>query len=160
MDYLWTPWRYRYISEAKNVSGCVFCNAPAANHDEEWLIVKRAVKNYVILNRYPYTSGHVMIVPYAHTADFPGLERDAAAEMILLCQSVQAAIEDVYHPDGFNLGMNLGRSAGAGIADHLHMHVVPRWLGDTNFMTTVGETRVEPEELSTTYTKLRKALTQ
>ncbi|HWX37972.1 MAG TPA: hypothetical protein VNY09_01955, partial [Candidatus Sulfotelmatobacter sp.] len=84
MDYLWTPWRYRYISEAKNVSGCVFCNAPAANRDEEWLIVQRAVKNYVILNRYPYTSGHVMIVPYAHTADFSGLERDTAVEMMLL----------------------------------------------------------------------------
>jgi ATP adenylyltransferase len=160
MDYLWTPWRYRYISEAKNVSGCVFCNAPAANRDEEWLIVRRAVKNYVILNRYPYTSGHVMIVPYAHTADFSGLERDTAAEMMLLSQRVQAAIEDVYHPDGFNLGMNLGRSAGAGIADHLHMHLLPRWAGDTNFMTTVGETRLEPEELSVTYTKLRKALAQ
>ena len=116
------------------------------------------VKNYVILNRYPYTSGHVMIVPYAHTADFSGLERETAAEMMLLTQRVQAAIDDVYHPDGFNLGMNLGRSAGAGIADHLHMHLVPRWTGDTNFMTTVGETRLEPEELSTTYTKLRKAL--
>jgi len=160
MDYLWTPWRYRYISEAKNVSGCVFCNAPAANRDEEWLIVERAAKNYVILNRYPYTSGHVMIVPYAHTADFSGLERDTAAEMMLLSQRVQAAIEDVYHPDGFNLGMNLGLSAGAGIADHLHMHLLPRWAGDTNFMTTVGETRLEPEELSVTYTKLRKALAQ
>lgn len=158
MDYLWTPWRYRYVSEAKNVSGCVFCNAPAANRDEEWLIVQRAVKNYVILNRYPYTAGHVMIVPYAHTADFAGLERETAAEMMLLSQRVQAAIDGVYHPDGFNLGMNLGRSAGAGIADHLHMHLVPRWSGDTNFMTTVGETRLEPEELATTYAKLRKAL--
>jgi ATP adenylyltransferase len=160
MDYLWTPWRYRYVAEAKNVSGCVFCNAPAANQDEEWLIVHRAVKNYVILNRYPYTSGHVMIVPYAHTSDFSGLEKDSAAEMMLLSQRVQAAIEDVYHPDGFNLGMNLGRSAGAGIEDHLHLHLVPRWTGDTNFMTTVGETRLEPEDLSSTYTKLRKALAQ
>ena len=159
MDYLWTPWRYKYVAEAKNQSGCVFCNAPASNRDEEWLIVQRAVKNYVILNRYPYTSGHVLIVPYAHTADFANLERDTAAEMILLSQRVQAAIDDVYHPDGFNLGMNLGQSAGAGIADHLHMHLLPRWTGDTNFMTTVGETRLEPEELSTTYTKLRKALT-
>jgi ATP adenylyltransferase len=140
--------------------GCVFCNAHTANRDEEWLIVQRAVKNFVILNRYPYTAGHVMIVPFAHTADFSGLERDTAAEMMLLSQRVQAAIDDVYHPDGFNLGMNLGRSAGAGIADHLHMHLVPRWSGDTNFMTTVGETRLEPEDLSTTYTKLRKALAQ
>ncbi len=158
MDYLWTPWRYRYVAEAMNISGCVFCDAPAANRDEEMLIVLRSVKNYVILNRYPYTSGHVMIVPYTHTADFSGLETDTAAEMMLLAQRVQAAIENVYHPDGFNLGMNLGRSAGAGIADHLHLHLLPRWTGDTNFMTTVGETRVEPEELSTTYSRLRKAL--
>jgi ATP adenylyltransferase len=158
MDYLWTPWRYRYVVEPKNVSGCVFCVAPDANNDEEWLIVHRAVRNFVILNRYPYTAGHVMIVPFLHTADFSGLERETAAEMMLLAQRVQSAIEDVYHPDGFNIGMNLGRSAGAGIADHLHMHIVPRWTGDTNFMTTVNETRLEPEELSVTYTKLRKAL--
>jgi ATP adenylyltransferase len=158
MDYLWTPWRYRYVTEAKNQSGCVFCNAAASENDEEWLIVHRAVKNFIILNRYPYTAGHVMIVPYLHTADFAGLERETAAEMMVLSQRVQAAIDDVYHPDGFNLGMNLGRSAGAGIADHLHMHLLPRWTGDTNFMTTVGETRLEPEELSVTYTRLRKAL--
>jgi ATP adenylyltransferase len=158
MDYLWTPWRYRYIAEAKNATGCVFCAAAEANRDEEMLIVQRGVKNYVILNRYPYTSGHVMIVPYLHTADFAGLERDTAAEMMLLTQRVQAAIDDVYHPDGFNMGMNLGRSAGAGIENHLHMHLLPRWAGDTNFMTTVGETRLEPEDLSTTYTRLRKAL--
>jgi len=160
MDYLWTPWRYRYVAEVKNAKGCVFCDAAAANRDEEWLIVHRAVKNFVILNRYPYTSGHVMIVPFEHTADFSGLERETAAEMMVLTQRVQSAIEDVYHPDGFNLGMNLGRSAGAGIADHLHMHLVPRWTGDTNFMTTVSETRLEPEELSATYTKLRQALVQ
>jgi ATP adenylyltransferase len=160
MDYLWTPWRYRYVAEVKNQTGCVFCNAHNANNDEEWLIVRRAVKNFIILNRYPYTSGHVMIVPYAHTADFAGLERETAAEMMLLSQRVQEAIDDVYHPDGFNLGMNLGRSAGAGIADHLHMHLLPRWTGDTNFMTTVSETRLEPEELSVTYTRLRKALAE
>lgn len=160
MDYLWTPWRYRYVAEAKNQKGCVFCNAVAANQDEEWLIVQRGVRNFIILNRYPYTTGHVMIVPYAHTADFSGLDRETAGEMILLSQRVQAAMEDVYHPDGFNLGMNLGHSAGAGIADHLHMHLLPRWTGDTNFMTTVAETRLEPEELSVTYTKLRKALAQ
>ena len=160
MDYLWTPWRYRYITTAGKDDRCVLCDAPAAGDDREALIVLRAKTNYVILNRYPYTSGHVMIVPYAHTADFSGLERDTAAEMMILLQRVQTAIDDVYHPDGFNIGMNLGRSAGAGIADHLHMHLVPRWTGDTNFMTTVSETRLEPEELSTTYTKLRKALAQ
>jgi ATP adenylyltransferase len=158
MDYLWTPWRYRYIAEARNVTGCVFCHLPAANQDEQSLIVLRSVKNFVILNRYPYTSGHVMIVPYEHTADFAGLEAATSAEMMQLAQSVQAALQGIYHPDGFNLGMNLGRSAGAGIADHLHLHLLPRWAGDTNFMSTVGETRLEPEELSTTYEKLHEAL--
>jgi ATP adenylyltransferase len=158
MDYLWTPWRYRYVAEAKNLTGCVFCSAVAANRDEELLIVQRGAKNFIILNRYPYTTGHVMIVPYAHTAEFSTLEKDTAGEMMLLSQRIQAALEDVYHPDGFNLGMNLGRSAGAGIENHLHLHLLPRWAGDTNFMTTVGETRLEPEDLSTTYTRLRKAL--
>jgi ATP adenylyltransferase len=158
MDYLWTPWRYRYIAEARNATGCVFCDLPAANRDEETLIVLRGAKNFVILNRYPYTSGHVMIVPYLHTADFARLETATTAEMMLLAQRVQAALAGVYNPDGFNLGMNLGRSAGAGIADHLHLHLLPRWNGDTNFMTTVGETRMQPEELSVTYSRLRKAL--
>jgi len=158
MDYLWTPWRYRYISEAKNAVGCVFCNLPAANHDEESLIVLRGAKNFVILNRYPYTSGHVMIVPYTHTADFAALDLATTAEMMQLAQRVQAALAGTYHPDGFNLGMNLGRAAGAGIADHLHLHLLPRWVGDTNFMTSVGETRMQPEELSVTYAKLREAL--
>jgi ATP adenylyltransferase len=158
MDYLWTPWRYRYVAVARNLVGCVFCNTVAANQDEEMLIVLRGVNNFVILNRYPYTSGHVMIVPYAHTADFAGLDSTTSAEMMALAQRVQAALDGVYHPDGFNLGMNLGLSAGAGIADHLHLHLLPRWAGDTNFMSTVGETRLEPEELSTTYARLRKAL--
>jgi ATP adenylyltransferase len=158
MDYLWTPWRYRYVAEAKNIAGCVFCHASSANRDEETLIVLRGVKNFIILNRYPYTSGHVMIVPYAHTSDFAGLDAETTTEMIAFAQRVQAAIEGVYRPEGFNLGMNLGRSAGAGIADHLHLHLLPRWNGDTNFMTTVSETRLEPEELATTYSRLFKAL--
>jgi ATP adenylyltransferase len=158
MDYIWTPWRYRYVAQAGKSAGCVFCDVVAANRDEETLIVLRAEKNYIILNRYPYTSGHIMIVPYAHTADFARLDIETTAEMMLLAQRVQAALEGIYHPDGFNLGMNLGRSAGAGIADHLHLHLLPRWTGDTNFMTTVAETRLEPEELQTTYQKLRRAL--
>jgi ATP adenylyltransferase len=159
MDYVWTPWRYRYVAEAGKSTGCVFCDAPAANRDEETLIVLREKKNYVILNRYPYTTGHVMIVPYAHTADFAHLDTETAGEMMQLAQRIQTALETTYHPDGYNLGMNLGRSAGAGIADHLHLHVLPRWAGDTNFMTTVGETRLGPEELPLTYAKLRRALT-
>jgi ATP adenylyltransferase len=158
MDYLWTPWRYRYIADAAKDTGCIFCDAIAANDDLKTLIVLRGQKNYIILNRFPYTTGHVMIVPYAHVADLSLAEPDALAEMMRLAQRLQVAIEKIYKPQGYNLGMNLGRAAGAGVVGHLHLHLLPRWAGDANFMTVVGETRVEPEELSTTYEKLRLAL--
>ena len=158
MDYLWTPWRYRYIAGTDRPAGCVFCDAPAANCDEKALIVFRGAMNYVILNRYPYTSGHVLIVPYVHTADFVHLDINIATEVMVLAQRLQAVLAELYHPDGYNFGMNLGRSAGAGIADHLHFHMVPRWNGDSNFMTSIGETRLEPEDLATTHAKLYKAL--
>jgi ATP adenylyltransferase len=158
MDYLWTPWRYRYIADGPKEDRCIFCDAVAANDDKKFLIVLRGEKNFVILNLYPYTSGHVMVVPYAHVADFSAAEPDTLAEMMRLAQRVQAALAKTYNPQGYNLGMNLGRAAGAGITQHLHLHVLPRWSGDANFMTVVGETRVEPEELSTTYERLRAAL--
>jgi ATP adenylyltransferase len=158
MDYLWTPWRYRYIADATKDEGCVFCSAVALNNDRQALIVLRGVKNFVILNAFPYTSGHVMVVPYQHTADLPATDPEILAEMMVLAQRVQVALENIYHPQGFNLGMNLGRAAGAGVTGHLHLHVLPRWSGDSNFMTVVAETRVEPEELSTTYEKLHAAL--
>ncbi|HTZ99559.1 MAG TPA: HIT domain-containing protein [Candidatus Aquilonibacter sp.] len=158
MDYLWTPWRYRYIANASKDEGCVFCDALAANNDAETLIVLRGQKNFVILNRYPYTSGHVMVVPYAHVAELTAADPETLAEMMRMAQRAQGALAQTYHPEGFNLGMNLGRAAGAGITQHLHLHVLARWAGDANFMTVVGETRVEPEELSTTYDRLRKAL--
>lgn len=159
MDYLWTPWRYRYIADASKNDSCIFCAAVAANDDANTHIIFRGAKNFVILNRYPYTSGHVMVVPYAHVADLSAAEPDTLAENMLIAQRVQSALEKTYHPQGYNLGMNLGRAAGAGVAGHLHLHVLPRWSGDSNFMTVVAETRVEPEDLSTTYEKLRKALT-
>ena len=158
MDYLWTPWRYRYIADAAKDEGCIFCEAATANDDARTLVVLRGSKNFVILNRYPYTSGHVMVVPYAHVAELAVAEADTLAEMMRLAQRVQVALGMTYHPEGYNLGMNLGRAAGAGITGHLHLHVLPRWAGDTNFMTVAGETRVEPEELSTTFERLRKAL--
>jgi ATP adenylyltransferase len=158
MDYLWTPWRYRYIADATKDEGCVFCAAVAMKNDPEALIVFRGAKNFVILNRYPYTSGHVMVVPYQHSADLPAVEPATLAEMMVLAQRVQVALEKTYHPQGYNLGMNLGRAAGAGVTGHLHLHVLPRWSGDSNFMTVVAETRVEPEDLSTTYEKLHAAL--
>jgi ATP adenylyltransferase len=158
MDYLWTPWRYRYIADAAKNEGCVFCEALAAKDDPSTLIVQRGSKNFVILNRYPYTSGHVMVVPYAHVGDLAAAEPDTLSEMMLIAQRVQKALAATYHPEGYNLGMNLGRAAGAGITGHLHLHVLPRWAGDANFMTVTGETRVEPEDLPVTYERLRKAL--
>ena len=158
MDYLWTPWRYRYIASAKQGDRCVFCDAVAANEDRKTLILLRSKDNFIILNRFPYTSGHVMIVPYAHVADLASADPTALAEMMQLAQRMQVALEKTYRPEGFNVGMNLGRSAGAGIVGHLHLHVLPRWAGDANFMTVVGETRVEPEQLSTTYDRLLAAL--
>ncbi len=158
MDYLWTPWRYRYISTAGQDQRCVFCDAPAAGDDAAALIVLRAEKNYVILNRYPYTSGHLMVVPYAHQATPADLDLATLTEMMVLGQRMQAALESLYHPQGYNYGINVGRAAGAGIAGHLHMHLLPRWVGDTNFMTAVAETRLEPEDLSVTYQRLRHAL--
>src|SRR5262249_6219044 len=158
MDYLWTPWRYRYISTAGTEDGCVFCDALAANEDKRMLIILRGEKNFVILNRYPYTSGHIMIVPYNHTGTLGACDNATLAEMMQLAQKMQSIMENLYHPQGYNLGMNIGRAAGAGIAGHLHMHLLPRWTGDTNFMTTVAETRVEPEELEVTYQRLREAL--
>ncbi len=158
MDYLWTPWRYKYIASASKDISCVFCDAISAGDDEKTFVVFRGAKNFIILNAFPYTSGHVMIVPYAHVADLSAADPEALSEMMRLAQRVQAALESAYHPQGYNLGMNLGQAAGAGVLGHLHLHVLPRWAGDANFMTVVGETRVEPENLSTTYEKLRKAL--
>jgi ATP adenylyltransferase len=158
MDYLWTPWRYRYMADASKDDRCIFCDALEKNDDAHTLIVLRAEKCFVILNRYPYTSGHSMIVPYAHVADLATAHPDVLAEMMRLAQRVETALAKMYQPQGFNLGMNLGRAAGAGITGHLHLHILSRWAGDANFMTVVGETRLEPEELSTTYERMRQAL--
>lgn len=160
MDYLWTPWRYQYMEQvtAGKQPDCVFCDALARNNDDESLIVYRGKKVFVILNRFPYTSGHVMIVPYVHVAELNLCAADALAEMMTLAQRIEKAFKTNYTPDGMNLGMNLGRAAGAGVAGHLHLHVLPRWYGDSNFMTVTGETRVHPEELKVTYDRLRQAL--
>jgi ATP adenylyltransferase len=160
MDYLWTPWRYQYISQA--IAGrqpdCIFCDAAARSDDEVTLVVHRGVSCFAILNRYPYTSGHLMIVPYAHVAELSLCEAATLTEMMRLAQRLEAALKALYKPDGMNFGMNLGRAAGAGITGHLHLHGLPRWFGDTNFMTVTGETRVHPEELSVTYERVKKAL--
>lgn len=160
MDYLWTPWRYQYMAQAAGSEQpeCIFCDAVARKKDSETLIVHRGAKAFVILNRFPYTSGHVMIVPYAHVAELNLCEADALGEIMQLAQRVEAVFRTTYKPDGMNLGMNLGRAAGAGVAGHLHLHMLPRWMGDSSFITVAGETRVLPEDLNVTYERLSKAL--
>lgn len=158
MDYLFTPWRYRYIADAKKDDGCIFCRALDLKNDTEALIVFRGAKNFIILNSFPYTPGHVMIVPYAHSADFAACDAETIAEMMQLAQRTQTALASIYKPEGYNLGMNLGRCAGAGVTGHFHLHLLPRWTGDSNFMTVISETRLEPEDLKTTYEKLHRAL--
>lgn len=157
MDRLWSPWRYRYVSTCGGGDGCIFCDKPSAGQDAENLIVYRGQHCYVLLNLYPYTNGHLMIAPFAHEAELDRLPSEAAMEMMSLAQQAVAHLKSVYKPHGLNVGMNLGECAGAGVAGHLHLHILPRWVGDANFMTVVGETRVMPEELSETYRKLKAA---
>ncbi|MFZ0294109.1 MAG: HIT domain-containing protein [Candidatus Sulfotelmatobacter sp.] len=158
MDYLWTPWRYAYVSTAEKATGCVFCNAVAANDDSKTLIVYRGKLCFVILNAYPYTPGHVMIVPYAHLDELRKLPPEAAGEMMALSQRMESVLRELYTPDGINLGMNIGKAAGAGIAGHIHMHVLPRWVADANFLSVVSETRVLPELLEETWKRMTAAL--
>ena len=159
MDYLWTPWRYRYITSAAGQPGaCVFCAAgQPGSDDREMLVVHRGAHNFVILNRFPYTSGHAMVVPYAHIANPEELPDETLVETMRLARDTVKHLRAIYRPEGLNLGMNIGHSAGAGIAGHIHMHVLPRWTGDTNFMTVTAETRVLPEELAVTWEKLAAA---
>jgi len=156
MEHLWSPWRYRYISAVDDQPGCVFCLVLAQGKDADNFIIHRARLNFVILNLFPYTSGHLMVAPYAHVGSLASVDSATSTEMIELAKRAQLALEAEYRPDGFNIGMNLGRSAGAGVAEHVHLHVVPRWSGDANFVSIVGETRVLPEDLATTYEKLKK----
>lgn len=161
MEFLWSPWRNHYVTsgQAQQPPGCVFCYfaahcAPA--FDTEHYILFRGQHNFLLLNLYPYTTAHLLIVPGAHIAELADVAKPITDEMMDLAKEAQRVIGQEYHPDGYNLGMNLGSAAGAGIAAHLHLHLLPRWSGDANFMTTVGETRVLPEALSDTYQRLKK----
>lgn len=170
MDFLWSPWRYRYVTGQEpskpgqrtghggDPTGCIFCNKLADTNDEANLILHRGARAFVLLNLYPYCSGHVMIAPNAHLGSLGAADDATWQEIAQLAKRVETAIQQAYHPDGVNLGMNLGASAGAGIADHIHMHLLPRWHADTNFMTTIAETRVLPESLAETYRKLKALL--
>ena len=158
MDYLWTPWRYAYVSGADKATGCIFCDAPKLGDDRKARIVHRGRDCYIILNTFPYTSGHVMIVPFAHLDELQKLPPATAQEMMALTQKMEGVLRAVYHPEGINVGANIGQAAGAGVAGHVHLHVLPRWTADSNFMTAVSETRVLPEALDTTYERLKKSL--
>ena len=158
MDHLWTPWRYAYVTTAGKAPGCIFCELSKLGNDEKARIVHRAEHCFVVLNTYPYTAGHIMVVPYAHLDELQKLPTEAASEMMALSQRMERVLRQLYTPDGINLGMNIGKAAGAGVAGHIHMHVLPRWVADANFMSTVAETRILPETLEMTYLRIKGAL--
>jgi ATP adenylyltransferase len=153
---LWAPWRLEYIKQADEQSGCVFCDA-AAGEDEERLVVHRGEHAFVLLNKFPYSSGHLMVASYRHVGELAGLTDEEALEVHRLAVSGIAALTEVYGPEGHNLGWNLGRIAGAGVVDHVHLHVVPRWAGDTNFMPVLADVKVLPEHLDETRRRLADA---
>lgn len=156
-EILWAPWRIEYIENAEKNKGCIFCEKPKENDDQKNLLVYRAEKAFVMMNRYPYNNGHLMIIPYRHTPELSELAMDEKMELWRLLERAQRVLHDVMHPQGFNIGMNIGRLAGAGIVDHLHFHIVPRWGGDTNFMPILGHTKIISEALEETWAHLKKA---
>jgi ATP adenylyltransferase len=161
VERLWTPWRRAFVEGASNQHGeCFLCASAAATDDRSHLVLERAERVYVLMNRYPYNTGHLMIAPYGHTGDLATLDARTACDLTRVTQQCLAVLTTEYRPDGYNVGLNLGRSAGAGVPDHLHMHVVPRWSGDTSFMPVVADTRVLPERLEQTYDRLERHFRQ
>ncbi len=156
MKHLWSPWRMTYIENHEKEDGCIFCSAQSQADGAENLIAYRGKLAYVILNRFPYTSGHLMVIPFTHAPTLEDLNAETRAEMMELSSRCMAVLRDLYKPHGFNMGANIGEAAGAGVLGHVHIHIVPRWVGDTNFMSAVGETRVLPESLEETYKRVRK----
>jgi len=159
MDYLWSPWRMEYIKGEKKPNQCVFCEMLKQNQDKEMLILARGERAFIVLNRYPYNNGHLMVVPYEHKASLNDLDAETRFEIMELLNRVEAMLDNEYHPDGINMGINIGAAAGAGVAEHLHFHVIPRWNGDVNFMGSVALTRVLPEDLEQTYLRMQTAWT-
>jgi ATP adenylyltransferase len=157
---IWAPWRLAYVKDASkdNAEECIFCAKPAAEDDDENLIVHRGELCFVMLNLFPYTNGHLMIAPYRHVATLPELDTDATAELMALAQRAMTVLEEEYSPHGYNVGFNQGRVAGAGVEHHIHMHVVPRWGGDTNFMPVLADTRVMPQSLEESFAALKGRL--
>ena len=157
MEFIWSPWRMEYIQNDKQDENCIFCLALGKTDDSENLIIARGQSVFTILNRYPYTSGHVMVVPILHEPAFENLDEGTSSELMLFTQKTIRILKTIYKPHGFNVGFNIGEAAGAGILGHVHMHIVPRWIGDTNFMSTLATTRVLPESLEQTYLKIRNS---
>jgi ATP adenylyltransferase len=156
MKVIWAPWRIHYLTKEKE-AGCIFCEKPKESRDRENLIVHRSETGFIIMNRYPYSNGHLMAVPYRHTSklrDLSDREKLELMNLSIMCSEVLK----IFKPDGFNIGMNLGKVAGAGIDDHIHFHIVPRWSGDTNFMPVIGDVKVMPECLDESYLKLTQQL--
>ena len=161
VEKLWAPWRMEYIREIHQEDhGCIFCEKPKEDNDRENLILFRGKKNFIIMNRYPYNNGHLMVVPYEHASDSFDLKDTVALEMWKLTNRCKEALTRAFHPDGFNIGMNIGRTAGAGIDQHIHMHIVPRWNGDTNYMPVIGETKVISQGLLEAYDILKPYFTR
>jgi ATP adenylyltransferase len=157
MKELWAPWRLEYIQSVDEERGCFLCNAAQTDDDEQHLVVHRGERAFVVLNKFPYSSGHLLVAPFAHGLNFDDLDDSTALEIHRLGAAALRALRDVYAPDGFNLGWNIGRIAGAGVPEHGHLHVVPRWSGDTNFMPVLGDVKVMPEHLRQTRAKLAAA---
>ena len=157
MDHIWSPWRMEYIENNNKEEGCVFCIAQAMTDSAENLIAYRGKLAYVILNRYPYTSGHLMVIPFEHAPNLEELDPETRAEMMELTSRCTTILRKIYRTESFNVGINIGEAAGAGVVGHVHIHIVPRWKGDTNFITTIGETRVLPEALEDTYKRVKNA---
>jgi ATP adenylyltransferase len=157
MEHLWSPWRSKYVSEASPADACIFCAKHASAEDESNLVLLRGANAFVLLNLYPYTNGHLMIAPYDHIATLEATPDETLIEMTRLARQAEVHLRQIYRAPGINVGMNIGACAGAGVAGHIHIHVLPRWPGDVNFMTAVADTRVIPEDLQTTYAKLSRA---
>jgi ATP adenylyltransferase len=156
VERLWAPWRLEYITQEKS-GGCIFCEKPLAEDDRANYLLLRGDHAFVLLNAFPYNNGHLMVAPYAHLSELDELPHETLVEMMQLCQETTLALKLALHPDGFNVGFNLGAAAGAGITDHLHLHVVPRWGGDTNFMPVLADVRVVPQSLERSWQELREA---
>ncbi len=156
MKRIWSPWRKAYIESHAKEDGCIFCNALAKEDNAQNLVVHRGRRALVMVNLYPYTNGHLMVASVDHKPSLEDLDPETRAEMMELVSQAMVTLKKVYNPQAFNLGANIGRAAGAGVPDHVHLHIVPRWKGDTNFMSTVGETRVLPESIEDTYSRIRE----